>query len=412
MPSARTIAYQALIVVALLLLWEGIARIAYTVHLDGAKQPEWFIYSRSLGWDRRAGFQGRDDCGVDRSFDSRGLVSAEAERLRPKGSGQFRALFLGDSNTYGSCRETDETFVGVVNRLLPHVAAVNLGVNGYTSYQGFKALLEHGERVDPDIVFISFNFNDRRFVLRPEQTDGDAAFGRLYSSNLIRRATEVSYLFWTVSYVSSQLNSSAQPAATRMIGDTVAANVRLDQVRPRVDPRGYRENLAKMVQWARQRGTAVAFILLGDSPNLTWQLRQGLRSLDEGNLDQAIAELNEAKDDHDDRWFSALARLYLSKAYEQKGQPDKAREVLFMDNAVAGTTGGYPVVLDTEYHKIVHDIAAEHGIPVVDAVRELNKTPDVYWDFCHFDERGHEIVGRLVAGAIEGARTGAAATRK
>jgi lysophospholipase L1-like esterase len=404
-------AYQALIVAALLLLWEGTARIAFTVHLHWAKQPEWFVYSRSLGWDRRADFQGRDDCGVDRSFDSRGLVSVEAERLRPKDSGQFRALFLGDSNTYGSCRETDETFVGVVNRLLPHVAAVNLGVNGYTSYQGYRALLEHGELVDPDIVFISFNFNDRRFVLRPEQADSDAAFGRLYSSNLIRSLTEVSYLFWTVSYVSSKLNL-AKPAATRMIGDMAAANVRLDQVRPRVDPRGYRENLTMMVEWARRRRAAVAFILMGDNPNLTSQLRHGLRSLDEGNLDQAIAELDEAKDDHDDRWFSALARLYLSKAYEQKGQPDKAREVLLMDNAVAGTTGGYPVVLDTEYHKIVHEVAAEHGIPVVDAVRELNKTPDVYWDFCHFDERGHEIVGRLVAGAIEAARAGAAAARK
>jgi hypothetical protein len=143
---------------------------------------------------------------------------------------------------------------------------------------------------------------------------------------------------------------------------------------------------------------------MGDNPNLTSQLRQGLRSLDEGNLDQAIADLNEAKDDHDDRWFSALARLYLSKAYRQKGQPDMAREVLFMDDAVAGVTGGYPLVLDTEYQGIMREIAAEHGIAIVDAVSELNKTPEVYWDFCHFDQRGHEIVGRLVAGAIEAAR--------
>jgi lysophospholipase L1-like esterase len=411
MPSARTIGFQALIVVALLLVWEGTARIAYTVYLERTKPPDWFVYSPDLGWDRRANFDGPDDCGVDRIFDSRGLVSVEGARLQPKRGEQFRALFLGDSNTYGTCRETDETFVGVANRLLPHVASVNLGVNGYTSHQGYKALLEYGKIVDPDIVFISFNFNDRRFVLRPEQADSDAAFRQLHSSNLIRNLTEVSYLFWTVGYVSSKLDF-ASPRATRMVGAMSAANVRLDQVRPRVDPRGYRENLTKMVQWARQHGAAVAFILLGDNPNLTMQLREGLKSLDEGDLDRAIATLDEAKDDHDDRWFSALARLYLSKAYKQKGLPDKAREALFMDNAVAGVTGGYPVILDTEYHRIVREIAAEHGIAIVDAAGELNKTPEVYWDFCHFDQRGHEIVGRLVADAIEAARTSLAAAKR
>lgn len=406
MSSARIISYQLLIVAALLLLWEGTARIAYTVHLYVARSPDWFVYTPDLGWDRRPHFDGLDDCKVDRTFDGRGLVAEDAARLQARPEGQLRALFLGDSNTYGTCRETDETFVGLATRLNPQFAAVNLGVNGHTSYQGYKALLKYGKLIDPNMVFISFNFNDRRFVLQPEQADSDAAFQKLYSSNWIRHFTEVSYFFWTVSYAGSKLDFS-NPRATRMIGAMSAANVRLDKVRPRVDPKAYKDNLTRMVQWSKLHGSAVVFILLGDNPNQTFQLREGVKHLSEGNLEQAMKYLIDAKDDVDDYWFSALARLHLSKAYMQAGQSDMADRVLSVEKAISGVTGGYPVILDTEYHRIMREVAEEHGALVIDAARELNKTPDVYWDFCHFDQRGHEIVAKLVAEVMEAAKANA-----
>ena len=103
-----------------------------------------------------------------------------------------------------------------------------------------------------------------------------------------------------------------------------------------------------MVQWAKQHGAAVAFILLGDNPNQTMQLRDGLKSLDEGNLDQAIASLNQAKDDHDDQWFSALARLYLSKAYNRSGPERQGAGGAVAGQRHRGGHRGYPVILDTE----------------------------------------------------------------
>ena len=398
--SARMIAYQVLAVVALLLLVEGGARIAYTVHLNLAKQPDWFAYTADAGWERRPNFDGLDQCEVRRTFDHRGLLAGDAARLQPERKGQFRALFLGDSNTYGFCLETEQTFVEVANRLLPQSPSINLGVTGYTSYQGYKALLKYGELIDPNIIFISFNFNDRRFVLQPEQADSDAAFQRLYSSTLIQTLSEVSYLFWTANFVSNKL-SPASPAASGF-----AAALRLDKVRPRVDARGYRENLTRMVQWAKQRGIAVAFILLGDNPSQTSALREGVRQLSEGNYELAIKSLTVAEDDDgdEDNWFSALARLYLAKAYRGAGLHDKAEQALVLENTVVGLHGGYPVILDTEYNRIVKEVAAEHGALVIDAAGELNKIADIYFDFCHFDHRGHEIVGRLVADVIETAR--------
>jgi lysophospholipase L1-like esterase len=335
-------------------------------------------------------------------------VAEEAARLKAGAERRFRVAFLGDSSTYGTCEETQDTFVGVANRLLPHVAAVNLGVNGYTSYQGYKALLKYGDVVKPDLIFISFSFNDRRFVLAPEQKDGPATFRRLHTSNLIQGFSEVSYLFRAANWVSRMIAPAPAPAtatgATREVGDGSNIEVSLEGVRPRVSLEDYRENLARMVQWARQRGVTVVFLALADNPTTSAATREGVKLLAEGKLDAAIKRLDAVKGNDEERWFSAIARLHLAKAYERKGDRDRAKAALVLDNAFSGVTGGFPVVLDTDYLAVMREVAVKHGIAVVDAAGELSKVPEVYWDFCHFNEDGHEIVGRLVAEAIEAAR--------
>lgn len=399
MSWTRTITYQVLAVIALLLLAEVLLRVGHTVYLDATRQPQWFTYAADVGWDRRPNFAGADDCGVQRNFDEKGLVAEESARLG-QGEGLPRVAFLGDSNTYGSCRETEETFVAVANRLLPRARFINLGVNGYTSFQGYKALLKYGKLVKPDVLFVAFNFNDRRFVLQPELADSDEFFRRIGSASALRRLSDVSYFAWAAGAVGKWFQGKDETKPS-MIGDMEAANVRLDQVRPRVDPKGYRDNLNKIVAWARENGSAVAFILMGDNPMLTEELRNGLKHIAKKDYAAAIAKLEDAKDDEDDIWFAALARLHLAQIYKQQGLTDDAERVLTMDNALAGLTGGYPIFLDTDYHQIMREVAAEHKITVVDAASELSKVPEVYWDHCHFDAKGHEIVGRLVAAAVE-----------
>jgi lysophospholipase L1-like esterase len=181
------------------------------------------------------------------------------------------------------------------------------------------------------------------------------------------------------------------------------SEVRLDRMQPRVDRQAYRENLTKMVQWAKQRGIAVAFIVLGDNPEQTRALREGINHLSQKNHELAIKHLTLAKDDDDAEWFSALASLHLAKAYEQAGLHDKAREALSLKNVTASVHGGSPIVLDTEYNAIVKEVADRHGVQAIDAVGELNKNADVYVDFTHFGETGHRIVGRLVASALAAA---------
>jgi hypothetical protein len=158
-----------------------------------------------------------------------------------------------------------------------------------------------------------------------------------------------------------------------------------------------------MVQWARQRGIAVAFIVLGDNPEQTRSLREGIKYLSQKNHELAIKHLTLAKDDDEAEWFSALASLHLAKAYAEAGLDDKAQQALLLKNVTAGVHGGSPIALDTKYNAIVREVANQYGVQVIDAVGELNRNADVYFDFTHFDETGHQIVGRLVANALEAA---------
>jgi len=394
------IAYQVLIAATLLISIEGALRIADSVRNDLSKPQPWFIYAADVGWDRRPNFNDADDCGMDRTFDERGFVASEAARLKEEKRDQLRVVFLGDSSTYGSCAETEYAFVSVAGGLVPQAQVINLGVNGYTSYQGYKALLKYGKLLSPDLIFISFNFNDRRFVLQPEMADSDRLFKRLSYASMFNTAADVSYIVRAARGLSKWLAGEGEGTdEARTIGDMEVANVKLDKVRARVEPEEYRSNLTKMVQWAKANGSSVAFILLGDNPNQTDDLREGLKFLSENDYEQAIAAFTTAKDG-EDVWYSALARLRLSRIYKQQGKLQEAEDILVMDNAVSGLTGGYPIHLDTDYHQIMREIASEHGVTIVDAASELSKVPDAFWDHCHFDESGHEIVGRLVADAI------------
>lgn len=395
----RVILLQVLIALAMLASLEAAARVAYTVHLNLTRETKWFVFSSDTGWDRRPFFNGFDDCGKHRAFGRQGFLLNDVPRLQHTRPGQFRALFVGDSTTYGYCLEEDDTLVEAANRLNPNASSISLGVPGYTSYQGYRALEKYGDHIKPDIVLISFNFNDRRLVLEPALADGEAAFERLYRSDLAQQFAEFSYLFSAARYIAQKI-SPPGPAASGYV-----TNARLDKLRPRVDATGYRQNLTNMVLWAQQRGIAVALILLGDNPDQTYLLREGIGLLSEGRYEEAIAKLNAARDEWEDYTFSALVHLHLAKAYEGARRSDEAQQALDMKDVFAGVHGGYPIVLDTEYHQIMREVGARYDIRIIDAATELNKNADVYFDQCHFDDRGQEIVGRLAIEAIEMARS-------
>jgi lysophospholipase L1-like esterase len=396
----KMVAYQIAIAILMLLGLEGLCRIAHTFSSTSASEgEEWVVRTPGLGWERRPNYKGPDICGISRASDARGLLPFDAAQLEETNPEQLTVLFIGDSNTYGYCLEADSTFVEVADRALPHFKMINLGVPAYTSYQGYKALLKYGEIIKPDIVVASFNFNDRRYVVNGDDIDSERKFAELARSS---HFLEQIYLFRLARLVSRKIGLMPDdaPGKTRP--------VRLDTLRPRVDEQRYRSILGDIARWAREHGSGVYFLLLGDAPDETELLRTGVKYLEEANHSAAIKPL-EALKQRPRAALAQLAQLYLSKAYARAGETRKAEEIAWVQPAVSAH-GGHPIRLDTYYNLAMREVADKYGIPLIDAQAALEKRPDVFFDSCHFDAQGHEIVGKLIADVLMKANVLAAET--
>jgi lysophospholipase L1-like esterase len=374
----------ALLLVALAL--EVMARALSTVPGSGPPEPGWRVSSETVGWTRRAGFEGNISCGVQGRFDHLGFRSVDSAQVAdPQGK---TIAFLGDSNTYGYCVDTNETFVEVVDRLLPHGDAINLGVNGYTSYQGYETLLELGALLEPAIIVASFNFNDRRYVLDASAVDSGEAFraaARNESREAVRQALRTSFFVRALDVLIRRTGIVAS-------GEPSLQPVDVHELQPRVDPEAYRQNLTGIAEWARARGSRVLFLLLGDNPVMTGPIEDGIESIERGDYETAIDQLRIAMRNPT---FTFLARIHLARAFALAGMPEEAREVTRV-RPLWSLTGGGPVHLDKTYHDVVRDVAARFEIEVIDAGSVLDQTPGDYIDFGHFDERGHQKVAELL----------------
>ena len=80
--------------------------------------------------------------------------------------GARRILAVGDSSTWGWKVADDQTYPARLQALLDereaphHWDVLNAGVPGWTSYQGLVFLRDRGLALHPEIVIVSFGFND------------------------------------------------------------------------------------------------------------------------------------------------------------------------------------------------------------------------------------------------------------
>ena len=388
----------SLVIVFLLLsAFEGALSLAVTIYRDVLFQDQenWYMLSSEFGWMNRPNFYGEgfEHGRNPREFDSRGLVSIDAAQLAADDH-RPRIIAIGDSSTFGWGIRAEHTFVEVLDDLLPDFSVINLGVLGYSSFQGYQRLIKQGLPLQPSLLVVSFNYNDRRGVPSVSEMDSEERFAR----NVRQTRLEVIKKFYLSRALSRVLRAvglvDAPPAST--VADFEDVRV----LPARVSPEHYRDNLVKIAQVAQERHIPIIFLVLGDNPTQTAHLRNGITFLNQSQYDSAINELRIAV--REKNHFSLVAQKYLALAYERAGQLAEAKEVLRAKQpAVVGLHGATPIYLDGEYQQIMRTVANEYGIKLVEGSQALENDPNIYLDFCHPNEVGHEIIGHLLYDAVK-----------
>ncbi len=102
--------------------------------------------------------------GVSVQINSHGLRDAEFPLRKPPG--EFRILFLGDSNTFGYGIKRRDAYAHQTELTLNArpagrpVRAINAGISGYSVWQELDYLKHEGIYFEPDLIVLGICFND------------------------------------------------------------------------------------------------------------------------------------------------------------------------------------------------------------------------------------------------------------
>ena len=124
------------------------------------------MFDSELGWTLRPNVRASNEVlgyPVLYETNSQGLRDEEHPYERTKG--KFRIVLLGDSRTFGFGVNIEDHFSKLLEKDLPGVEVVNLGVSGYGVDQMLLRLKKDGLKYSPDLVVVYVpHYGDHRHV--------------------------------------------------------------------------------------------------------------------------------------------------------------------------------------------------------------------------------------------------------
>lgn len=236
-------------------------------------------------------------------------------QLKPKPPGTIRIVCLGDSVTFGyrvpavwpeKPTEYDPEWLPYPMLLEKHLRAANPGraievvtmaVPGYTSHQGLAWLRRDINRLEPDLITVSFGWNDVSFSDAPDRETIDTGWPAVG-------------MRWLIDH------SQAFAHATRWLRSHQKTPATIRRPVARVSEQEYLHNFEEFIRIARANGTRIIILAAPYRDQTTnppeaalmEKYRAALRSLAQQNdvsfLD--TLELTEAAYPSNEGWFGEL----------------------------------------------------------------------------------------------------------
>ena len=193
------------------------------------------------------------------------------KEVGPKGDRVIRIACLGDSWTFGTSVNQDQTYPGRLQSELEEAfpgasfEVLNFGVLAYSSFQGLQALKRDVLPLNPNVVVIGYAMNDSK-VIGYRDKDMAVWVKKPLLRQRVERALEYSEFYRLLRYEALLLKYKAQPpseyirARASTIGQVGGSS--FDELEPwtRVGTRDYEANIREMIQQARSKGASVILL--------------------------------------------------------------------------------------------------------------------------------------------------------
>lgn len=162
------------------------------------------------------------------------------EPARPKPPGMFRIVFLGDASTYSGIPIVTEL---ILRERRPEVECLDFALPGYSSYQGTVIAKSFLAELEPDLLIVSFGWNDRWLAFGATDEEKRIAVDR----GAGRSAAREIYSRW-------RLLQLSRKALAPILGEAKQLDV------SRVPADRFRKNLEEIGARAEKLGVPVIFV--------------------------------------------------------------------------------------------------------------------------------------------------------
>ncbi len=328
-----------------------------------------------------------------------------------KPPGCYRVVCLGDSRTFGfGVSDYSHTFCGRITRTIRNqnmdarLEIINLGVLGYSSFQGKRLMDKFGWSLDPDLVVAWFGYNDVMFF---HLMDKEAA----ERGKLIRKMES-----WLNRLRLFQFMRKTGELMRRRSNEPIQVGQRIVR---RVTPEDYAANLRELAVEAERRNSRLTLMNTPVRPGIPMIMNPKLIRFE--NDKGRLCERLELQYDLEGFWLMdatefpgpeakldelmqrypefPILHYFKYKFLKKNGDYDAARRELLLSRE-----------LDTErrviseYNDRLLSVAQDRQIPVIDLVSTFDEIADasLFVDESHPNKAGHALIADQIINLLTG----------